>query len=163
MKILIEKFVSSVLEGDYIEKFYIIGKLENGEPVKFSDYDLVGENLKNFISKTVDCLLEAFSFDLIDMELNPDVDTSYYSIFKGNFIEEYFIPEPFASFKSPSYSTIGKVYKNGNPALQTDIGIILINKEVFKFKLGDKKINEGDSIGIDVNRLDLIAWYPIEE
>ena len=97
------------------------------------------------------------------MELNPDVDTSYYSIFKGNFIQKYFIPEPFASFKSPSYSTIEHVYKNGSPALQTDNGIILIDKEVFKFKLGDKKINVGDSIGIDVNRLDLIAWYPNEE
>jgi hypothetical protein len=91
------------------------------------------------------------------------VDTSYYSIFKGNFIEKYFIPEPFASFKSPSYSTIGQVYKNGNPALKTDNGLILIDEDVFKFKLGDKKINEGDSIGIDVNRLDLVAWYPIEE
>lgn len=97
------------------------------------------------------------------MELNPDVDTSYYSIFTGTFIEKYFIPELFASFRSPSYSTIEYVYKNGCPALETENGLILVDKEIFKFKLGDKKINEGNNIGIDVNRLDLVAWYPIEQ
>ncbi|MFX0027865.1 MAG: hypothetical protein ACFE8B_01530 [Candidatus Hermodarchaeota archaeon] len=163
MKILIEKFVSNILEGEYIENYYIFGKLENGDPIEFSDYNLIGEELKDFINKKVNCLLKAFSFDLLDIILNPDVDTSYYSIFKGNFIEKYFIPEPFASFKSSSYSTIGKVYKGGYPAMRTDNGIILIDKEVFKFKLGEKKINEGDSIYIDVNRLDLVSWHPIEE
>lgn len=51
MKILIEKVISNDLEGEYIENYYIIGKLENEDPIEFSDYKLVGEDLKNILIK----------------------------------------------------------------------------------------------------------------
>ena len=78
--------IGAEYEG-YIPYYYIAGRLNSGKIISiFNDKKF---DLQKYININVNCLIGAHSLEFIDLKVNPEIDDSYPTILKGQYLQKY--------------------------------------------------------------------------
>lgn len=132
----------------------IIGELRSGKKISLINLEMF--DFQEYIDKEVDLLIFCGDFELIDLELNPDVDTSYHTIHKGILHQTYRMPSIWKR-RRELYKTIA--------AIETTDGIILLSEWRLKMEaeriLKGNYIENGEIIAIDARSHSISDWLPV--
>lgn len=137
---------------DEVFRFTILGQLENSRMVKIRD--IKPFDLRNFIGKVVDCLINVSVMGYINAIQESDEKNSKSPVLRGKYLGEYKIPEKWEQCK-------GYKIVQGKHAIEYDGMIFLITQRDFQRQ--NIEVEIGDEIIFQAGGLELKAWLPLEE
>lgn len=154
MKVIIKEIKKSGYDPqeDKIYSFLILGELENGRVVSIRDerpYDL-----RNYLGKTLDCLIWiSFMSKINSIKENDDINIKS-PIMRGKYLGEYNISNKWE--KCEDFNRF-----SGYHAIDYEGMIFLISPRDFERQ--SVQIKHGEEIIFQAAGLELVAWLPIED
>lgn len=157
MKVKIKYIQSEDYEDNVIRENWIYVKLKSGreidifDDVPFKIYDYEGKNVNFFV--------ESGLYSIASSMQSKNVE-GFNKTFEGIYLKNFKLPSDCKKanwFENGSY----EFYRKNLQAFITDVGIIHLGGGINKIM--KKGIIEGKNIILNFARLDLTAWYPIDD
>jgi hypothetical protein len=158
MRIKIKKVIPDTTIEGKVWIYWIYAELNSGKIIRL--FDDIPFNLENYINASIEVFVETGFYKVIDDIPNLPLSKNK-TILKGKYIGNYELSTKWRK-ANWIYEDTYEFYKKNKPnGFQTEDGIFHLSGGIEKIKKKGIKLDM-DTI-LEVGRIDLTGWYPIEE